>query len=309
MNISDKLTVHLPPDILGIARELARLAAARTLRSAVVGGVVRDLLLGRSVLDADIMLESPAAPVVEELARTREAKLVSHERFMTFALHFPTGRKVDVVTAREETYASPGALPKVTASTFEKDLSRRDFSINAIACLLDPARFGDLLDPFNGHADIHAKLVRALHPGSFQDDPTRVVRAARFAGRLGFQIEGKTREWIQAALKADLLARLTPVRRRHEFEAILKEPDPMPALVLLKSWGALAQLHADWDGMNLAGFAEEILQRAADSPDDRLVRRLAAWFRPSPEKQRNAVLSDLGFEKTIKKQVQDLLKA
>src|SRR5205814_267809 len=96
------------------------------------------------------------------------------------------GSKLDVVTAREETYRSPAALPDVFPSNISTDLKRRDFSINAMALWVNQDRFGELLDPHEGLMDMKKKIIRVLHPLSFVDDPTRIYRAARFAGRFDF---------------------------------------------------------------------------------------------------------------------------
>ena len=162
---------------------------------------MRDLLLKHDRGDVDLMFEPPVAPIVEELADACDATaMVRIRRFFTYTLKGSNGWKVDVVTARTETYPVPGQLPEVTPSTLEEDFCRRDFSINAIACHITGATAGEMLDPLNGRADLDAKLIRALHARSFEDDPTRIFRAARFAGRFGFQIEKETRRWIDAAI-------------------------------------------------------------------------------------------------------------
>lgn len=295
MNLSQQIAAGFPDDRLQLFQEIGRSADERKVNAVFVGGVVRDLLLGQPVKDADIMLEHPAKPFVEELARRLNAKLVAHERFFTFTLHLPDGQKIDIVTAREETYASPGKLPDVVPSTFEKDLKRRDFTINAMACRLNQAKFGQTLDLFRGEEDLKSGLVRALHADSFGDDPTRIYRAARFAGRFGFKIENKTESWILASIASEFPLLLSPVRRRHEFELILKERNPLPALHLLQKWDAVRFIHQDWkrvdlDSLNFGGEAVW--------PD-----RLVEWFQRWGKDRTFKMMTDLSFEKTIKHKV------
>ena len=307
-NISDAVTRLLAPDLLDFSKMAAEAAAISKTQAVLVGGVVRDMILGRPVVDADFMVEPPSAPVAHHLAHRTHAKLTEHDRFQTFNLLLPTGRKIDLVTAREETYASPGALPKVKASTIEKDLRRRDFTINAMVCRLEERNFGEILDPFDGRADLGKRQIRALHEKSFIDDPTRVFRAARFAGRLGFTIEPKTRAWIDGSVRAGLPGKLTPTRRRHEFELLLKEPKPTAALLLLKDWDALRQIHADWGGADVAAINLDNVF-APDEATSLLEGRLIRWLRWWGPQRALEIMTELGFERATKRVVGDRLHA
>lgn len=295
MNVADKLRGRFDGEMQNLISLAGRLADERRVRVAIVGGAVRDLLLDQPLGDADLLLEHPAQPIVAALAKTLGVEMITHERFFTFSLILPSKKKVDVVTAREETYPAPAKLPVVTPSSIEKDMKRRDFTINAVACWLNQATFGELLDPFSGRDDMKKKVVRALHAKSFIDDPTRLFRAARFAGRLGFTIHKDTETWILSAIKAGAPNLLSPVRLRHEFELIVREKDPSATLALLKRWNALGLLHPRWKSVKPASFQPP--------PGMGFAERLALWFHPFGKAAAQSMMTDLAFEKHVKVEV------
>ena len=148
---------------------------------------MRDLLLGRPVVDLDLSVEGDVADFATRLAGTLSAKRKVHARFATATLTLPSGERLDISGARHEHYEWPGALPRVRpGASIEEDLVRRDFTINALALEVAPGR--RLVDPFGGRRDLEAGAIRFLHPGSAIDDPTRAYRAVRYANRLGFRI-------------------------------------------------------------------------------------------------------------------------
>jgi tRNA nucleotidyltransferase (CCA-adding enzyme) len=250
------------------------------------------------------MIEAPGEAFVKELAKRVKGDITAHARFMTFTIYVPDA-KLDIVTAREERYSAPGALPEVTASTIEKDMRRRDFTVNAIAAYLNSFRDGEIVDPFFGRADLKAKLIRFLHVGSFHDDPTRIYRAARFAARFGFDIEKRTMEYLEEAVRNAAPAILSPVRRRHEFELILKEENPITALDLLEKWNALKFVHEDW--IVRPEHRESLAKAGVGLPYlERLPARLAAWFKPWGAEAAKKMMGDLSFERAMKKEVLNL---
>ncbi len=193
----------------------------------VVGGAVRDLLLGRDRADLDLVVVGDAAALAAALG----ADPVEHERFATAKVRLD-GHEIDVASARTETYEHPGALPDVEpADSIESDLGRRDFTINALALPLDGE--AALVDPHGGRADLEAGLLRALHERSFVDDPTRAVRAARYASRFGFGLEPETASLIRSA---DLDG-VTPERRRAELLRLAAEGEAPRGFELLAEWG------------------------------------------------------------------------
>jgi tRNA nucleotidyltransferase (CCA-adding enzyme) len=208
----------------------------------LVGGTVRDLLLGSSIQDCDLVVEgSSAKQLAGALQQELGGKLTCHEAFDTCTLEFENGLLLDIATARDEFYAHPGALPSVTPGSLQQDLARRDFSINTLAIRLAPGPVL-LLDTFQGLSDLKAKQLRILHPLSLSDDPTRILRGARLAGRLGFTWEEETRQRIAAALDATILRRVSPSRLRTELELTLNESNVTPALEVLAECGALSKM-------------------------------------------------------------------
>ena len=211
----------------------------------VVGGAVRDLLLDRPREDLDLVVVGDAAALAEQLGRAG----VEHERFGTAKVEVE-GHEVDIATARTETYPAPGALPVVAPTeNLDEDLRRRDFSINAIAVPLEEPR---LIDPYGGRADLDQGLLRVLHRESFADDPTRALRAARYAARFGFELEPETEALLR---KADLTT-VSADRRRAELERLAAEPTARRGFELLAEWG---MIDLRPDGLKLLGAVDELL--------------------------------------------------
>jgi tRNA nucleotidyltransferase (CCA-adding enzyme) len=236
-DLSERLETEFP--------ELAALRrAAGETPIYLVGGAVRDLLLGRDRSDVDVVVEGDVAA----LARALGGEVTEHERFST-AKAAVDGLEVDLARAREETYAAPGALPDVRPAGLERDLARRDFTVNAMALPLDG---GELIDPHGGLADLQAARLRVLHDRSFVDDPTRALRAARYAARFGFGLEPET----ERLLRATDLGTVSADRRNAELRRIAAEPSAPEAFRLLALWG-LVELRAG--GAELAGKIAELL--------------------------------------------------
>lgn len=224
--------------------EAGRCADRLGISAWLVGGTVRDLLLGQPSFDWDIVVEGDPTPLVNDLASRWNAGVLAHEQFGTFVLAFGRGRHADIATARTERYPKPGVLPLVTFSTLKDDLFRRDFAMNAIALSLNRASLGELTDLHGGLRDIELRRLRVLHPASFRDDPTRIFRLARFAGR-GFRVAPDTLRQVKPNLA--YLSCTSIERVREELLAILAEPDPGPALRALYRWGVLSKTMRHFD--------------------------------------------------------------
>jgi tRNA nucleotidyltransferase (CCA-adding enzyme) len=213
----------------------------------LVGGSVRDLLLGHPRADVDLVVEGDAAALAARLG----GAAAEHERFGTVKVEVG-GHEVDIASARTETYPQPGALPEVApAAGIEADLRRRDFTINALAIPL--AGEPRLIDPFGGREDLEAGLLRVLHERSFEDDPTRAVRAARYGSRFGFALEPETYELLR---RADL-ATVSADRRRAELVRLAAEPTGRVGLDLLAGWGLIDPREG---GVELMRAVEELLK-------------------------------------------------
>lgn len=214
----------------------------------LVGGAVRDLLLGHPRADVDLVVEGDVAALAERLG----GAAAEHERFGTVKVEVE-GHEVDIATARTETYPEPGSLPVVApADDVEADLGRRDFTINAMAIPLD----GEvrLLDPYGGRADLEQGLLRILHSRSFEDDPTRAIRAARYASRLGFALEPETERLLRVA---DLCT-VSADRRRAELMRLAGEAAAHRGYELLAEWGLIELREGGLDLMQAVG---ELLER------------------------------------------------
>ena len=216
-----------------IAERLSSLPGVAALRAALsgeraylVGGAVRDLLLGGEHPDLDVAIEGDAV----EVARRLGAEPVAHERFATATVDLD-GTRVDLASTRTERYERPGALPDVEPAPLQHDLARRDFTVNAMAVPL--AGEPDLIDPHDGLADLRARVLSVLHAGSFVDDPTRALRAARYAARLGFEVDPATFQLLTAAD----LGTVSRERVEAELRRIAADETAPEAFDLLARWG------------------------------------------------------------------------
>ncbi|MEW6143259.1 MAG: CCA tRNA nucleotidyltransferase [Chloroflexota bacterium] len=231
---------RLSPSLSAIVRLAGARAQQLGFRLYLVGGIVRDLLLGRSNLDIDLTVEGDALALAQSLAHNTDARLTSHRHFGTARLKYP-GFILDMAMARKEMYPHPGALPTVRSGGIKEDLFRRDFTVNAMAVSLNPDSYGALIDPYGGKSDLEAGAIRVLHPGSFIDDATRIWRAIRYEQRLGFHIERTTLRQLRRSLA--MLDTISADRLRREFERALDEETPDK--VLRRAWrlGVLQKLH------------------------------------------------------------------
>jgi len=189
----------------------------------LVGGAVRDVLMGEPNFDVDIAVEGDGIALGQALARELGGRVVLHEKFGTAIVLYGNGSRVDVATARTEFYDHPGALPTVEQASIRQDLYRRDFTINAMAVSLKGADFGRLVDYFGGHRDLAGGVVRVLHNLSFIDDPTRIFRAVRYETRYGFRMDAHTFGLAKACVEMDLVGELSSARVRDELQALLNE--------------------------------------------------------------------------------------
>jgi len=265
MNLSDRLDSILTPESQALIRLVRTETERLDLPLYIVGGSVRDLLLGRAIKDIDFTVEGDATKLAEAILRKYGGKVVFHSRFgtATWTLDETTFRRLnvpllgasafppflDLISARTETYAQPGALPSVKRSTIDDDLRRRDFTINAMALRLDGRYYGQLHDPLDGQADLASGMIRVLHDRSFVDDPTRMLRAARYARRYGFELERHTLDLIDEEART-VLSHLSGERLRHEFDMIFEEEHPSSMLHRLAELDLLAPIHTSLQHAN-----------------------------------------------------------
>ena len=248
--------------------ELLRVAAGRG-DVELVGGATRDLLLGNTPRELDVVVDTGADGFARELADAlglvgsyAGLRAGAHERFGTAFLVWHGGR-IDAATRRAESYPTPGALPEVRPGTPEEDLLRRDFTVNAIAVALTGARRGELRAPEHALEDLAASRLRVLHQRSFIEDPTRLLRLGRYQARLGFALENATARLAAEALARDALASVSGARVGAELRLSLAEPDPVATLAALERLGILVAIDPR------LGFDEGLARRGlAELPTD-----------------------------------------
>ncbi|MCD8503126.1 MAG: CBS domain-containing protein [Bacillaceae bacterium] len=205
----------------------------------LVGGIVRDLIIGRRNEDIDIVIEGDAITLANRLTEVIGGRIQTHERFST-ATWFYGSQKIDLTSARTEFYDFPAALPSVECSSLKEDLYRRDFTINALAIQINQGKFGTLVDYFQGYQDIQDKKIRVLYNLSFVEDPTRILRAIRFENRFGFKMDSQTLELVQHSI--DSVRSASSKRIAQELQNIFKEKDRSKAIIRLnelKFWSYL----------------------------------------------------------------------
>jgi tRNA nucleotidyltransferase (CCA-adding enzyme) len=223
----------------------------------LVGGTVRDILLGEPNFDVDVAVEGDAIELARGLADALDGRVRAHRKFGTAVVLYSEDKRVDVVTARTEFYDAPAALPSVEHATIREDLFRRDFTINAMAVSLKGEDFGRLVDPFGGRRDLEAKTIRILHNLSFIDDPTRIFRAIRYESRYGFRMDDHTQRLARGTIEMGLVGDLSSARLRDELVALLEEGDAGASILRLAELGAGAAIHphlaADDEAVELLG--------------------------------------------------------
>lgn len=239
--LAPELLKRLPRRQQEVLEAAAVLGERRGVSVYLVGGPVRDLILGSPGADLDITVAGNAAPYAEALAASLGARVTIHPRFGTATLILQDGLRLDVATARREQYRHPAALPQVFPATIDEDLFRRDFTINAMAVRLTSGG-GELLDPFGGLTDLRGGRLRAIHDESYRDDPTRILRGARHAARYRLHFSVRDRRRIESALAESVLQRLSGDRLFREVQLVLHEAAPEAGLKILEGLGVLRAL-------------------------------------------------------------------
>jgi len=254
LNVSNELNRTLPKKLMGLLKVIGREADKSNLAVFLVGGFVRDLLLGAANYDLDIVVEGDAIRFADQLACKIKGKVVRHKKFGTGTIVMERPKwlplasrggkfKIDIASAREETYKKPAALPTVKFSSLKEDLYRRDFTINAMAVNINKKNFGLFIDFFDGKKDLKKAVIRVLYDKSFIDDPTRIFRAVRFEQRFAFKIEKRTLQLIAQAARKDMFSLTESQRIRAELILILKEEHPEKAIFRMRELHELRFVH------------------------------------------------------------------
>ncbi len=256
MNLAKRIEQYLPRQLLDLVKNISEQAGEQGQRVYLVGGIVRDMLLGYANFDIDLVVEGNAVKLAQQVAETSRAKLLAHRRFGTAKLRYEKFT-LDLATARKETYAKPGALPTVTPGTLKDDLFRRDFSINAMAISLASNDYGELIDSYDGESDLEHHLIRILHPESFSDDATRILRGVCYEQRFGFGFETETAHLLERDIP--MLDTVSGDRIRHELEHIFEEERPE---LVIKRLGELGVLHGISPSFRSDGWIADRFDRA-----------------------------------------------
>ncbi len=320
----------LPIETQAMVRRLVANANDAELRVYLVGGPVRDLLLGRAIRDVDLLVESagddvdpsqdaPAMALAEQ-ARSASGRVVAHGRFGTVRLE-EDGAHVDLASARKETYKRPGALPDVERAGLDEDLLRRDFSVNAMAIPLQgspEAGTTRVHDPLGGLADLEARRLRVLHDRSFHDDPTRALRAARLGARLDFGLARGTRSALRDALRDGAFGGVSGERFRREVQRCFSDArlglNPAAALRLLARWHVLPALEPGLDLPREAitplrrfgRFVAEPLWKSGATPPWQA--GMAIWLSALPSPLARRTLARLSIRGEVAKRITDFAK-
>ena len=237
-NIKDKFSLT---DITVLDKIIA-ITSEKKIKCYLVGGAVRDIILGKIPKDLDFVVDKKAENISSEIALELNGDVLSNSEFGTSKLSVKKSI-YDIANARSETYAHPGALPKVTRNSIDKDLWRRDFSINSVAIQLTQDEDWQILDPTDGLTDISHGTIRVLHNKSFVDDPTRIFRAVKYSIRFGFSIDEKTEKLIGNCIKSNYINKISGNRILSEVSQILEENNFKTNIQLLSSLGILSSIH------------------------------------------------------------------
>lgn len=324
-----QLEQALPESHLSLLKLVAEEAEKNEVALYVVGGFVRDLLLGEESIDFDLVVEGDAIALADSLAQEYGGRVSSHRRFGTakwvidptderflHKLGLETNKasdlpaNLDLVSARAEFYTHPSALPSVTQGSIKLDLHRRDFSINTLALRLDGPYYGQLLDYWGGGRDLKEGRIRVLHSLSFIDDPTRMLRAVRLEQRLGFHIDPRTLELLLHA--TPLLSKVSGERIQSELNLILFESRLVEIMGRLRDLGLLESIHPalKWDDWLSIRFQEAVdFEPPTDwnlsAPHDRQTWIYALWMYRSSEKEAWDVSIRLNFNLSIRQVIME----
>ena len=302
VNVAELMASRLAPSTLSVARAVGAAAESSGVRPYLVGGTIRDMLTGQAEdFDLDVTLVGASALTLDRIPSLTGGTVSRRSQFNTAKLRLDD-LQVDLAMARVEDYPTPGSLPVVRSGTLAEDLARRDFSVNAMAVSLRADDWGDLYDPHGGLTDLDQRRLRVLHEGSFRDDPTRILRAARYSSRLGLTLTPETLDALLGSVS--LLDRVSPARVRNELERVFVELDPGGALRLLCEWGTLWAIHPsiNYEAATWRRFAT----KASDlSPGERVEVAYAAIAHELSDLDANGVIARLNPRSNARQAIRD----
>ena len=240
------MEIRLTPAQLKGVSLVQDIARAAGMNVYLTGGAIRDIISGFTIRDLDFTVQGNPFKLQKDLEKAGAQVSATDEDARTLFLALPGNVRAEVSMARTEKYEKTGKPPLVSPATIHEDLRRRDFTVNAMALSLNEGSRGLLLDPFNGVADIEAKLIRILHNYSFLEDPSRLIRATRFAARFNWPLEERTQARYDAAKEGNYIDHILRTSVGHEIAALAHEDDPLNVVKMLEKEGWLKVLHPHW---------------------------------------------------------------
>ncbi|MBZ4683558.1 MAG: domain containing protein [Fusobacteriales bacterium] len=305
--IDNNLLNKFPKKILDIFTAIENISKIRNEKAYLVGGIVRDLILNIENFDIDIVIEGDAIQFSKDLITVLNIKkIITHEKFKTAILFLENGLNIDLASSRLEYYEYPTSLPTVSYSSIDKDLYRRDFTINAMALEIDYNNFGKLIDYYNGYHDLINKKIKILHNLSFIEDPTRIIRAIRFASRFDFSLEKDTEKFLIQAIQEGFLNKISFDRLKNEIIKILKDKKPNKALKLFEKYNIFEKLNLN---INITSSTYTIFNKVLKNKNEIIKNNIEPWqillitlFRRLDTKDLKTIFHRFGFKnKFIKK--------
>src|ERR1700689_5132132 len=240
------LETRLSPDQQKAVALVLDAAKAAGMNLYLPGGAIRDIITGFPIRDLDFIVQGNALKLQKDLERAGAVIGDADSETRTLLLTLPGGVRSEIAMARSERYDKPGKPPQMAPATIIDDLRRRDFTVNAMALSLNEGSRGLLMDPFNGVADIEAKLLRILHNYSFVEDPSRMIRATRFAARFHWPLEERTQQRYDSAKENNYIEHISRKAIGHEIAQLAHEDDPLSVVRSLEKEEFLKVLHPHW---------------------------------------------------------------
>jgi tRNA nucleotidyltransferase (CCA-adding enzyme) len=240
------MEIRLTPDQQKGANLVQEISRAAGLNLYLTGGAMRDIISGFPIRDLDFTVQGNPLKLQKDLERAGAVIAAADDELKTLFLQLPGNVRAEISMARTERYDKVGKPPVVTPATIIEDLRRRDFTVNAMALSLNPGSRGLLMDPFNGAADIESKLIRVLHNYAFVEDPSRLIRASRFAARFHWPLEERTQARYDSAKENNYIEHISVKAIGHEIEQLAYEDDPLHIVRVLEKEGWLKVLSSHW---------------------------------------------------------------
>src|SRR5205807_1514005 len=252
------LEIRLTPDQQRAVTLVQDVARAAGMNVYLTGGAVRDIISGFSIRDLDFTVQGNPLKLQKEFERAGAVIGGADDDSHVIYVTLPGGVRAEISTARTERYEKTGKPPIVTPATIIEDLRRRDFTVNAMALSLNPGSRGLLMDPFNGAADIEAKLLRILHNYAFVEDPSRLIRASRFSARFHWPLEERTQARYDSAKENNYIEYISNRAIGYEIEQLAYEDDPLHIIKALEKEDWLKVLNPHWSTskVDTAGLAQ-----------------------------------------------------